>query len=78
MELGFSRAFNTIFDSNMTSFVVAVVLFYFGTGPVKGFAVTLAVGNVLSMFTAVTVTRYLLLSFIRSGLIKNVKFYGGK
>lgn len=78
MELGFDRAFSTIFDSNMTSFVVAVVLFYFGTGPVKGFAITLAVGNVLSMFTAVTVTRYLLLSFIRSGLIKNFKFYGGK
>ena len=76
MELGFSRAFNTIFDSNMTSFMVAVVLFYFGTGPVKGFAVTLAIGNVLSMFTAVTVTRYLLLSFIRSGMVKNPKFYG--
>lgn len=76
MELGFSRAFNTIFDSNMTSFVVAIVLFYFGSGPVKGFAVTLAVGNVLSMFTAITVTRYLLLTFIRSGIVKNPKFYG--
>ena len=76
MELGFSRAFNTIFDSNMTSFVVAVVLFYFGSGPVKGFAVTLAVGNVLSMFTAITVTRYLLITFIRSGMVKNTKFYG--
>lgn len=76
MELGFSRAFNTIFDSNMTSFAVAIVLFYFGSGPVKGFAVTLAVGNVLSMFTAITVTRYLLLTFIRSGIVKNPKFYG--
>ncbi len=77
MELGFSRAFNTIVDSNMTSFVVAIVLFYFGSGPVKGFAVTLAIGNVLSMFTAVTVTRYLLITFIRSNVLKNLKFYGG-
>ena len=77
MELGFSRAFNTIVDSNMTSFVVAIVLFYFGSGPVKGFAVTLAIGNVLSMFTAVTVTRYLLITFIRSKVLKNLKFYGG-
>ena len=77
MELGFSRAFNTIEDSNMTSFVVALVLFYFGSGPVKGFAVTLAIGNVLSMFTAVTVTRYLLITFIRSNVLKNLKFYGG-
>ena len=76
MELGFSRAFNTIIDSHMTSFVVAVVLFYFGSGPVKGFAVTLAVGNVLSIFTAVAVTRYMLITFIRSGAVKNMKFYG--
>jgi preprotein translocase subunit SecD len=55
--LGFEKAFATIFDSNLTTLLVAVMLFAFGTGPVKGFAVTLSIGIISSMFTAITGTR---------------------
>ncbi|ANF82484.1 protein-export membrane protein SecD [Acinetobacter sp. NCu2D-2] len=54
---GYERAYNTIFDSNLTTFLVAFILFAIGTGPIKGFAVTLMIGIVCSMFTAITVTR---------------------
>ncbi len=57
--LGFEKAFATIFDSNITTLLVAVVLFMFGTGPVKGFAVTLSLGIITSMFTAIWGTRML-------------------
>lgn len=54
---GFNRAFTTIFDANITTLLVAVILFAVGTGPVKGFAVTLSLGIITSMFTAIVVTR---------------------
>jgi preprotein translocase subunit SecD len=54
---GYEKAFATIFDSNITTLLVAVILFAFGTGPVKGFAVTLSIGIISSMFTAITGTR---------------------
>lgn len=54
---GYERAYNTIFDSNLTTFIVALILFAIGTGPIKGFAVTLMIGIMCSMFTAITVTR---------------------
>ena len=54
---GYDRAYNTIFDSNLTTFIVAFILFAIGTGPIKGFAVTLMIGIICSMFTAITVTR---------------------
>ena len=57
IEAGYTKAFLTIFDSNVTTLVAALFLFGFGTGPVKGFAVTLTIGIVVSMFTAVFVTR---------------------
>lgn len=76
MDNGFDRAFGTIFDSNVTTLFVAVVLFYLGTGPIKGFAVTLAIGLLLSMFTAITVTKFMLKSLINSNIIKNSKFFG--
>jgi preprotein translocase subunit SecD len=56
---GFDRAFVTIFDANLTTFLVAIVLYAIGSGPVKGFAVTLAIGIVTSMFTAIVLTRAL-------------------
>jgi preprotein translocase subunit SecD len=56
---GFSRAFTTILDANVTTLIAAVILFAMGTGPVKGFAVTLSVGILTSMFTALVVTRAL-------------------
>ena len=55
--VGYDRAYNTIFDSNLTTFLVAFILFAIGTGPIKGFAVTLMIGIICSMFTAITVTR---------------------
>jgi protein-export membrane protein SecD len=54
---GYSRAFLTILDSNLTTVITAIVLFQFGTGPIKGFAVTLTIGLAASMFTAIVVTR---------------------
>jgi preprotein translocase subunit SecD len=55
--LGYDRAFSTIIDANITTLIVAFILFAIGTGPIKGFAVTLSIGIICSMFTAITVTR---------------------
>lgn len=76
IDSGFRRAFLTIFDSNITTLIAAVVLFYFGTGPIKGFAVTLSIGILTSMFTAIVVTRYLLKLLVSSNLAKNLKLFG--
>ena len=57
ISAGFDRAFSTILDANITTFLVAMVLFTVGTGPVKGFSVTLMVGIITSMFSAIMVTR---------------------
>ncbi len=56
IQTGYNRAFSAIFDSNLTSLIAAFFLFQFGSGPIKGFAVTLAMGLMASMFTALTVT----------------------
>lgn len=63
-DAGFTEAMATIIDSNLTTLVAAIVLFYFGTGPVRGFAVTLAIGIATSMFTSVTVTRLIITAWI--------------
>ena len=57
INAGYSNAFSAIFDSNLTSIITGVILFYFGTGPIKGFATTLVIGIVCSFFTAVWLTR---------------------
>ena len=57
IETGYSRALVTILDSNVTTFIAALVLFQFGTGPIKGFAVTLSIGLLASFYTAVFFTR---------------------
>jgi preprotein translocase subunit SecD len=57
VDAGFDRATTTIMDANLTTLIAAVVLFQFGTGPVKGFAVTLSIGVIASMFTAIVVSR---------------------
>ena len=54
---GFSRAFVTIFDANVTTLIASLVLYTIGTGPIKGFAITLSIGIVTSMFTAIMGTR---------------------
>ena len=59
IRAGWDKAFTTILDSNLTTLIAAVVLFMFGTGPIKGFAVTLSIGILTSMFTAILVTRAL-------------------
>jgi preprotein translocase subunit SecD len=76
MDSGFSRAMSTILDSNITTLMACLVLFYLGTGPVKGFAITLALGVLLSMFSAVTVSRFLLKFLVNSELTKNPFWYG--
>jgi preprotein translocase subunit SecD len=63
-EIGYQKAFNTIVDANVTSLIASIVLFQFGTGPVKGFAVTLSIGLIASMFTAVFVTKTIFMTFI--------------
>ncbi len=77
LENGFSRAFPAIFDSNITTLIACVVLFWLGTGPIRGFAQTLAIGIVLSMFTALVITRYIIKGLVGAG-VKNPKFFGGK
>jgi preprotein translocase subunit SecD len=57
IHAGYEKAFSTIFDANITTFIAAIVLFGFGTGPIKGFAITLSIGIVTSMFTAIMGTR---------------------
>ena len=76
MEAGFKRAFTTIFDSNITTIIAALVLFFFGTGTIKGFAITLGLGVVLSMLTAITLTQYMLKLLIASNICKNPVVYG--
>lgn len=74
---GYDRAFLTIFDANITTLIVAVILFAVGTGPVKGFAVTLSFGILTSMFTSVMVTRAMT-NFIYGGRNVNSLSIGGK
>lgn len=74
IDAGFKRALVTILDSQITTILAALVLMYFGTGPIKGFAVTLTIGLVINLVTAIFFTRYLLVMF--SGLSKNIKLYG--
>jgi len=59
IKAGYDRAFLTILDANITTLLAALALFAFGTGPIKGFAVTLSIGILASMFTAIMVTRSL-------------------
>ncbi|MFC6205167.1 protein translocase subunit SecD [Psychrobacter urativorans] len=59
ISAGFDRAFSSIFDANVTTLIVAFILFAIGTGPIKGFAITLAIGIISSLFTAILVTRAL-------------------
>ena len=65
VDAGYKRAFGTIMDANITTLIAAALLFAFGSGPVQGFAVTLAFGIVSSMFTAIWVTRILVSIWLR-------------
>jgi preprotein translocase subunit SecD len=76
LDSGFSRALTSILDSNITTIIAGAVLFFFGTGPIKGFAVTLMIGIGVSMFTAIIITRYLLRLVIKMNIFSNTKLYG--
>ena len=65
VEAGFTRAFATIVDSNVTTLIAALLLYIFGSGPVRGFAVTLSIGIAISMFTAIMLTRLLIVMWLR-------------
>jgi preprotein translocase subunit SecD len=64
IDAGFKRALSTILDSNITTFIAAAVLFYIGTGPVRGFAVTLGIGILTTVFTAFTLTRLIVAAWV--------------
>lgn len=76
VEYGFKKAFATILDSNVTTLIAGVVLIIFGTGSIRGFAITLSIGILASMFTAITFTRFILNNLVESNMITNKKFYG--
>jgi len=65
IDAGFKRALSTILDSNITTFIAAAVLFYIGTGPVRGFAVTLGIGIITTVFTAFTLTSLIVAGWVR-------------
>ena len=73
LDNGFKRAYSTIVDANVTSLIATSLLFMFGSGPVKGFAVTMFLGTCLSMFTAVSVTRILMAAVVRRQKLKTIK-----
>jgi len=75
MKSGFNRALSAVLDGNITTIIVAVVLYFFGTGTVKGFAITLGIGIIVSLFTAVVLTRMLLKAIFDLN-IKNPALYG--
>lgn len=76
IQSGFHRAMRTIIDSNVTTFIAAVILYYFGSGPVQGFAVTLMIGIVTSMFTAIVISRFLIRTSLVFKFANNIKLYG--
>ena len=68
IQAGYSKATSAIVDGNITTLIAAVVLYIFGTGPIKGFAMTLALGIVVSMFTALVITRVIMKLFYNFGI----------
>ncbi len=73
LDAGYQKAFTTILDSNLTTLIAAIFLFQFGTGPIKGFAVTLTIGIAISMFTAITVTKLIYEFLFRERIIETIK-----
>ena len=74
LAAGYSNAFSAIFDSNLTSIITGIILYNFGTGPIKGFATTLIIGIVVSFFTAVFMTRLVYTGMMARGKWQNLKF----
>jgi len=78
IDAGFHRAYVTVLDSQVTTAIAAAILLWLGTGPVRGFAVTLLVGTILSMFTAITFTRWLVLLTVNTGWFNKRTLFGVK
>jgi preprotein translocase subunit SecD len=78
IDVGFKRAFAAILDANITTTITGLVLWYFGSGPVKSFAITLIIGVLLSFFTAITASRILLKSVSDVNIAKHRWLYGAK
>ena len=74
IESGFQKAVSTIIDANLTTLFAAIALFSFGSGPIKGFSVTLMIGILTSMFTAIIITKYLVLFYVKKKDINKI-FY---
>ncbi|HYD82530.1 MAG TPA: protein translocase subunit SecD, partial [Opitutus sp.] len=75
LEAGFDKAWSAIFDSNVTTFFVAVIMYALGTGPVKGFGLTLGIGIFSTMFAAVVVSKLILEAIIHTGAIKKLRMF---
>ncbi|NDC17939.1 MAG: protein translocase subunit SecD, partial [Proteobacteria bacterium] len=73
-DMAYKKSLLTIIDSNLTTFIAGVILFYLGSGPVKGFAVTLCVGLATSFFTAFTVNRLMVGKYIKNNKDKLISF----
>ena len=73
---GFDRAFTSIFDSNMTTIITCIILYFCGTSIVKGFALTLAIGVIVSMFSAITITRNFMHLIFGTGNLKHPEWFG--
>jgi len=76
VEEGFHRAWSSIRDSNISSLITCAILFWFGSSIIKGFAVTLAIGIIVSMFSAVTISRQLLRLVVKWRVSKAIWLYG--
>ena len=74
VDEGYKKAFSAIFDSNLTSIITGVILFFFGTGPIRGFATTMIIGIVISFFTAVFLTHVIYTSYMEKGKLLNLTF----
>jgi protein-export membrane protein SecD len=73
VDAGYQKVFWTIFDANLTTLIAAVFLFQFGTGPIKGFAVTLSIGLIVSMFTSITVTKLIYEFLFKENFLLKIK-----
>jgi SecD/SecF fusion protein len=69
LDLGFRRAYSTVIDSNLTALIATALLFFFGSGPVRGFAITMALGIAISMFTAVSIVRAAMVGIVKYGRV---------
>ena len=76
VEAGFNRAWNSIFDSNMSSIITAAILFYFGSAVIRGFALVLIIGVLVSMFTAITLSREMMRFIVRQQWARKAAYFG--